>query len=141
MRARSFVTGVAVAVALGGAGYEVHRERSAADRLFNQSLAPQIKKDGFSRAEDVAAGGSDSIIGKLTLGACSFFAVDANISEKNGQVVGVDNYSLAVGQIGVGTKFESDTVTVRFQNAQQLESELPGLNCFPESSSIQPTRP
>lgn len=128
------ITVVSMGIA-GVAAYEIEQSRKAA--RSHKQIAQEVIKDGFTAAHDIYGQYSKdgrnthATIGSLLLGNCTFSDVDFTRTETGGSVeTYLDSYRVVINQLNVGTKFESDAITLKFTNAVQLERELPTIDCI-----------
>ena len=129
--------GLTAVVAVGGIGYGYVSSEIENQTHLTEQVDDALSQDGFEVGDgqirnDQVNGESGIFIGKIILGNCEFDGVRANIhpSPNKGMITDIDNYEVAVGQIGHG-KFQNDSIILRFDNAEELQNGLPDLNCDP----------
>jgi hypothetical protein len=104
------------------------------DKQQHHDAATLIQADGFTRAENfdepIETKFSSITIGSLVLGKCIFKEVGADVVSDGRTITDVTHYSVDLGDITTG-KYHNSNLTLTFDNAAELEQELPGINCFP----------
>jgi hypothetical protein len=102
----------------------------ARDAKQAHELGAQVAKDGFQREHDGSIKGNNAVdFGSLVLGACSFSEVTAKATMRGEDIVGLGNYALTLDGQSDQDSTSGGSVTLHFQSAQQLQSELPGIHC------------
>ena len=94
----------------------------------------QIEADGFSD-ESLLYVNSDNkheALGTLVMGLCTFDTVRAVVTYSNGKVSDIGPYHAEALGTGEG-KYHIAGLTLKFDNAAQLQQELPDVHCSPEN--------
>jgi hypothetical protein len=123
MRAREALTYGAVAAAL---------TLAACDQGYDDKYeSAVVEDDGF---DGYSLSGIDGVLfSRLYLGNCAITRVRADVEEQDGGVTDVNNYTAIVGDVTLigayNTRTHRGGIVITFQNAEEFETLVPGLNC------------